>query len=579
MERWIADSNLSHRYPIYTRANVGEVFPAPVTPYSFDYGIHLAEWGWRDAWVRMGAFDFDEFDANELEQIGISGGYAYLNVSIIRLFGERAPGLSWEAIDHQFFGAQPGVPPYEEQPGDRRPDLTAKIGETFAWALTVGELPELIDDQKTTKDLRACRPDVASLSDHELVDTADEYWTKHFRHLFGQHLFATYLATLPVGILGLVCAALGRPEATLDLIGGLGDVDSAEPSYALWELARRVQDDPGLTAAFDDGTAGLLERLQQLGKSSARSFLASLQGFLHEYGSRGPNEWEVRSPTWETRPELALAAIDRMRLAPPSADPALQHAARADARLTLGASLTEALAADPGTRDQFVAALRAATVWLPARERTKSNAIRLIHEIRILLRELGRRMVERGVFDDVEDFGFIRRAEMVDFLENPVAYRDAIRQRREEYNKLGGLEPPFLFVGEPPPLPEWQQRGVAGEGRLAVGDTLMGVPGCPGEAEGIARVVLDPADPGRLGPGDILVAPITDPSWTPLFVPAAGVVVDVGALQSHAVIVSRELGIPCVVSATAATHRIADGDRIRIDGGTGAVTVLARAGP
>jgi pyruvate,water dikinase len=109
---------------------------------------------------------------------------------------------------------------------------------------------------------------------------------------------------------------------------------------------------------------------------------------------------------------------------------------------------------------------------------------------------------------------------------------------------------------------------------LGSGDVLPGVPGCPGIAEGRARVVLDSHDPTALEPGDILIAPITDPSWTPLFVPAAAVVVDVGAPLSHAVIVSRELGIPCVVSATGATRCIPDGATIRVDGTTGAVTIL-----
>ena len=100
------------------------------------------------------------------------------------------------------------------------------------------------------------------------------------------------------------------------------------------------------------------------------------------------------------------------------------------------------------------------------------------------------------------------------------------------------------------------------------------MPGCPGTARGIARIVLDSFDPTALEPGDILIAPITDPSWTPLFVPAAGVVVDVGAPLSHAIIVSRELGIPCVVSATGATKRIPDGALIEVSGDTGVVTVL-----
>ena len=87
------------------------------------------------------------------------------------------------------------------------------------------------------------------------------------------------------------------------------------------------------------------------------------------------------------------------------------------------------------------------------------------------------------------------------------------------------------------------------------------------------RVITSPDDPSALEPGDVLVAPITDPSWTPLFVTAAAVVVDVGAPFSHAAIVSRELGIPCVVSATDATKRIVDGSFIEVNGTTGAVTV------
>ncbi|HAQ24283.1 MAG TPA: phosphoenolpyruvate-utilizing protein, partial [Acidimicrobiaceae bacterium] len=83
-----------------------------------------------------------------------------------------------------------------------------------------------------------------------------------------------------------------------------------------------------------------------------------------------------------------------------------------------------------------------------------------------------------------------------------------------------------------------------------------------------------PAYPGDLGPGDVLVAPITDPSWTPLFVPVEAVVVDTGGQMSHAVIVSRELGLPCVVSVTGATATIADGTLLEVDGTAGTVRIL-----
>ena len=127
--------------------------------------------------------------------------------------------------------------------------------------------------------------------------------------------------------------------------------------------------------------------------------------------------------------------------------------------------------------------------------------------------------------------------------------------------------------GEVPPVDTWSLRSDTADA-LEAGTTLQGIAGCPGVARGRARVVLDAGDPGALEPGEILIAPITDPSWTPLFLAASGVVVDVGATMSHAVIVSRELGIPCVVSAVGATERIPDGALIELDGNTGEVTVV-----
>ncbi len=108
-----------------------------------------------------------------------------------------------------------------------------------------------------------------------------------------------------------------------------------------------------------------------------------------------------------------------------------------------------------------------------------------------------------------------------------------------------------------------------------MGTVLTGAAGSGGVATGRARVILDAADPEGLEPGDILVAPQTDPSWVPLFVPASAVVVNVGAMGSHAMIVSRELGVPCVASVADATLIIPDGAIITVDGNAGTVTIDA----
>ena len=339
VERWIADSELSTKWPIYTRANVGEVFPDPVTPLTRDTGIWLAELGWRDAWARVGAFDHEEFDPDNIEQLGITGGYCYLNASLIRLFGERAPGLSAAAMDEQFFGAQPGIPPYEEQPGDVDLGKTERIGQTFGWALTTEDLPELIDDQIMTKRLRDERPDLSSMSDRELADRYFSLMDAHFRDLFAHHIFMSYMATLPVGILTAMAAAVGDPSLMMRLIGGLGEVDSAAPSVAMWDMGREVAASPSLMGEFDKGIDGLHDRLRASTDESAVKLCQMIDEFIYLYGSRGPNEWEMRSPTWETRPDLALAAVDRMRLSPLGAAPVTQNSRMATDREELTAQL------------------------------------------------------------------------------------------------------------------------------------------------------------------------------------------------------------------------------------------------
>ena len=103
---------------------------------------------------------------------------------------------------------------------------------------------------------------------------------------------------------------------------------------------------------------------------------------------------------------------------------------------------------------------------------------------------------------------------------------------------------------------------------------MTGNAGSSGKAKGRARIVMDPADALNFEPGDVLIAPFTDPAWTPLFLPAAAVVVNVGALMSHAIIVSRELGIPCVVAVEEATEKIREGSMIEVDGTAGTVKLL-----
>jgi pyruvate,water dikinase len=203
------------------------------------------------------------------------------------------------------------------------------------------------------------------------------------------------------------------------------------------------------------------------------------------------------------------------------------------------------------------------------REATKAAFVRVLEPTRQALAELGRRSTLPHA-----DFFLLTIDEVPAIMDGHGPSDAAMAERRDRRDYLQARIPPFWFVSPLSSPESWPLR--AAQNRPdGTARTITGMGVCSGVATGTARVVLRPDQPGDLGSGDILVAPITDPAWTPLFLAAAGVVVDVGAQQSHAAIVSRELGIPAVVSATGASTTIPDGARVTVDGSTGVVTIHA----
>ena len=542
-DRWITDWKPSQRFPVYTRANAGEVLPDPCSPLcwtvAWEPGILL---GWRDSQVNAGTVDEHEIDERHPEVVGLFGGYMYINATMARLFGYRGPGLSTEMIDATYFGTHPDVPVHRIEPWHESEANSAKLGEWMGRVMSAQSLPHLLDDQREANDIRSRRPDLSGMDEVALVERMTSF-TAVLRRLFEHHLDTTAGTSIGPAVLGVFAGALGDPTLALTLITSIGDVDSAAPSRALWDLSRL---DPE-SVEFSDGFAA----------------------FIGEFGSRGPNEWDIRSDTWETRPELALALVDAMRAAPDSESPMSRHARSAHVRQEAENRVRAALAADPDSLGQFEMALRSSHVYLAGRERAKTNIVKVVHEIRMAAVALA----ERTGFT-MSQLCMLLADELPAFVEQPGEFRARLAQRERQYLQLFELEPPFIVNGSVPPLSEWPLKGASAAAPAVLGEVLAGMSGAPGSYTGTARIILDPSDPFALEPGDVLIAPFTDPAWTPLFVPAGAVIVDVGAVVSHAIIVSRELGIPCVVSVTDATVRIPNGATVTVDGSSGTVTIV-----
>jgi pyruvate,water dikinase len=451
VDRWITDYPPSARYPVYTRANAGEVLPDPCSPLGqtlvWDPGVVA---GWCDSQVRVGTFA--EHEIEPWECVGFFGGYLYVNVSTARIFGERAPGLSASIVDRTYFGEHPDVPPYEPEPWHESAASTEKLTAWIGGVLLADDLPILRAERDEADAARASRPDLGALADHELVARARSF-VPLIRRLFDRHLAQTGAASIGPGILQQVTAAIGEPGLALTLISAVDDVDSAAPSYALWTLSREVLASDELMAVFDHGVDGLLDRLRASDSQVCHDFAHELTRFTVRFGSRGPNEWDIRSQTWETAPELALALVDRMRLTPEADSPEARGQKLAAEREAATARITAALASDEATLTQLQLALRSAHLHLAGRERTKTNIIKVIHEVRMAVRELGTR---HGY--DHETICMLLADELDAFTADPGALRARLASRAQQYRSLFDLDPPFIVNREVPSLETWSHR-------------------------------------------------------------------------------------------------------------------------
>ena len=215
--------------------------------------------------------------------------------------------------------------------------------------------------------------------------------------------------------------------------------------------------------------------------------------------------------------------------------------------------------------------------YLPLRSVAKVSFTQSLDIARGSARRIGALLVEDGVLEDPEDVFYLTLPEIQGPL--PPNVGGLIAERRAIREAYRRVEVPVIFHGTPEVTFSEVAEVTFTDGAVAEGDVLSdvlsGVGVSAGVAEGLVRVVVDPADP-EMEPGEILVAHTTDPAWASVMFLASALVVDIGGLLSHAAVVARELGIPCVMNTGNGTRALRSGDRCRVDGAAGTVEILER---
>ncbi|HMJ57333.1 MAG TPA: phosphoenolpyruvate synthase [Polyangiaceae bacterium] len=302
-----------------------------------------------------------------------------------------------------------------------------------------------------------------------------------------------------------------------------------------------------------------------------REFSAALEKFLSRYGNRGASEIDPSRPRWRDDPSLLLRVITGGLFAKDAG----AHRQHHQAQVAAGEAAAERLfmAAARGfwgpIRGRWVGRLvRVARIGMGLREHPKFIIVQVLGIVRVEVLTAGETLAERGQLVDAQDVWHLGFDELATALDDAaIDLRERVSDRAAAFRRDRLRKPPIVISsdGETPTLG-------ADRADLPAG-ALPGTAASNGVVEGIARVVTEPHRE-VLRAGEILVAPFTDPGWTPLFVHAAGLVTEVGGLMTHGAVVAREYGIPAVVSVASAVERIKTGQRIRVDGTRGFVQIL-----
>lgn len=560
---WVADSEPNERFTLYTRGNVGEVFPHVMTALTGTLIGDAVRQAQTEVFVEMGVLRPREVTGPSVGT-GVFGGYLYSSGSAMRLFGVRMPGMTATTGDEQVFGSVEDLPPYQPAKGDGSLIATVLVSRYALGLFRRPDLTPLDDARRAAQDWLGTMPDLVSAPTDELL-----LWIQTYPPRVGASmkrlLRYSILAGAPRSLLDRMLDRPGVPDGLANrIVGGTGDVDSAQPAHRLWALGRLVAADTDLTAAFDADLDGIVER------TMGTPLRTAVDAFLTDHGHRGNDEYELATPAWAMDPAPVYASIDRLRHAPEGRDPA---AAARRLRADAGEALAEAMQLVPRTMRPMVRrAARVSRLGAVGRERAKDILVLENLGARRVLHELARRAAERGGPDDVRLAFCVTIDELAEFVARPTEHEAVIAERSAQQRYLDERIPPPWFDGRISDPAGWPLRADAQPPAPAAGATLTGIAVSGGVASGPARVIADPGDPRGLDPGGVLVCPITDPSWTPLFLGAAAVVCDTGAMQSHAAIVARELGIPAVLSVPGITA-VADGTMLHVDGTAGVVRI------
>ncbi|MET1155780.1 PEP/pyruvate-binding domain-containing protein [Arthrobacter sp.] len=381
-----------------------------------------------------------------------------------------------------------------------------------------------------------------------------------------------------LGLARLVLGRLAQPGDLQTALRGLPHNVTTEMDLNLWRTASVIREDPQSVRTLTEEEPQLLARRYLEGALPAVC-QSELRAFLATYGHRSVAEIDLGIPRWSEDPAHIINVLaNYLKLTDPELAPDRLFKRAAETAEAKSAELAARASGRSKLRGRIVAhSLRCARSTAGMRESPKFRLIATLAALRQQLRLVGEELADAGRITAPGDIFFL------DFTEARVGLRGAdlrrpVAERRRNYQReMRRRHIPRLLLSDGTDVEAAmaaQTRAASPAGGQLRAGNLAGAPASAGTVTGKARVILDPVS-AQLEPGEILVAPSTDPGWTPLFMTAGALVMEMGGPISHGAVVAREYGIPAVVGVPDATTRIRTGDTLTVDGAAGTIVVEA----
>lgn len=563
-------------YMLWDNSNIVESYPGITTPLTFSFIQKMYERVYRQLAELMGVreADMDLHSGVFAQTLGLVRGRVYYNLlnwykmlALVPGYTLNAPFMENMMGVKERFELGPEFRMHKGKAGFRILKMVAKLVRLHR------NLPasrrSFMQQLNATMD-RYAKLELDTLSASELIQQYQEFETTLLLK-WKAPLVNDFFAMIWFGLLQKFITQLFPSEPNLhnDLLCGSQDIISVEPIHRSIAIANLIRQNPEALQLFQSAIpANIWAQLNS--DATLGRIKAAIVAYLDRFGERCVGELKLETVSYSQEPSRFVQVLKSYVIQGVTQKRGPQNLEN-KLRIHAEQKVLAALAGKPLKRAWFHKLVKNTRDLVSNRENLRYERTRGFGMVRRLFTALGKKWHQSGHLADPRDIFYLELAEIKAASDGnfPAAYAQRIINRKQEFTRYRQQPAPqerFFTYGT-----TFSDAFIYSDEKLAtVQGELSGIGCCPGRVQGRVRIVTDPQEVDSLD-GDILVTSSTDPGWVTLFPTAGAIIVERGSLLSHSAIVSREMGIPCIVSVTGLLRSLKTGDEIVMDGSTGQI--------